>query len=64
MLYLIGIGLRFKDLSIRALDVIKKSDYIYLDNYTSILTYGLKDLKKLIGKEIILEALLLNKQAE
>ena len=54
MLYLIGIGLRFKDLSIRALDVIKKSDYIYLDNYTSILTYGLKDLKKLIGKEIIL----------
>ena len=54
MLYLIGIGLRFKDLSVRALEAIKKCDYIYLDNYTSILTYDLKDLENLIDKKIIL----------
>ena len=54
MLYIIGIGLRFKDLSIRALEILKRCDYIYLDNYTSILTYDLKDLEKLIGKKIIL----------
>jgi len=54
MLYLIGIGLMFKDLSIRALEVIKRCDYAYLDNYTSILNYSVKDLEKLIGKKIIL----------
>lgn len=54
MLYIIGIGLRYKDISLRALEVIKECDYVYLENYTSILSYKLEDLEKLIGKKVVL----------
>ena len=53
MLYLIGLGLSFKDLSIKALEAIKKSDLVYLETYTSTADFTLEELSKLIGKEII-----------
>ena len=38
MLYLIGLGLGgVQDITLRGLDAIKSSDYLYLDSYTSIL---------------------------
>jgi len=53
-LYLIGLGLDRKDLSIKGLEAIKSCLKIYLDNYTGILLYPIKELEELIGKEIIL----------
>lgn len=53
MLYLIGLGLEIKDLSLNALDCIRKCNKIYLENYTSI-GCSLNELKKLIKKDIIL----------
>lgn len=54
MLYLIGIGLGDeKDLTLNALEVIKKADFVYLENYTSALNFKVKDLEKLTNKEII-----------
>ena len=55
MLYLIGIGLRDeKDISLKGLEAVKKSDVVYLENYTSKLSCSLEDLEKLYGKKIIL----------
>ncbi len=54
MLYLIGLGLgNEKDLTLNALEIIKKSDFVYLENYTSALNFKVKDLEKLTGREII-----------
>lgn len=53
-LYIIGIGLDEKDISLKALEALKKCDVAYLENYTSVLTYPLENLKKLVEKEIIL----------
>ncbi len=53
MLNLIGIGLgNEKDLTLNALEAIKKSDIIYLENYTSLIGFDIKDLEKLIEKKI------------
>ncbi|HLC58614.1 MAG TPA: diphthine synthase [Candidatus Nanoarchaeia archaeon] len=55
MLYLIGIGLgNEKDITLNALETLKKCDFIYLENYTSKLNFNIKDFEKLIGKTIIL----------
>jgi len=53
MLYLIGLGLDLKDISLKALEVLKKCDLIYLENYTNTFTYVQKDLEKVIGKKVI-----------
>jgi len=53
MLHLIGIGLGTKDISLKALEAIKKSDLVYLETYTSASDFTLEELSKLIGKEII-----------
>jgi diphthine synthase len=53
MLYLIGIGLSFRDLSLKALEAIQKSDLVYLENYTSVSDFSIKQLSELIGKEVI-----------
>jgi diphthine synthase len=55
MLNLIGIGLNDeKDISIKGLELIKTSDFVYLENYTSKLQCSLKDLEKFYGKRILL----------
>ena len=54
-LYLIGIGLSTeKDITIRGLEIVKRCDTIYLENYTSLLQCSVADLERLYGKNIIL----------
>ena len=53
-LYFIGLGLNDeKDISINGLELIKKSDVLYLESYTSMLSCQIKNLEKLYGKKII-----------
>merc|ERR1712032_184200 len=55
VLYLIGIGLYgTKDISVRGLEIVKSSQYIYMEHYTSILGIGVEELQKFYEKEIIL----------
>jgi len=53
MFYLIGLGLNLKSISAEALDALVKCDKIYLENYTVDFPYDIKDLKKVIKKEVI-----------
>ena len=54
-LYLIGIGLcNEKVISVKGLEIIKKCDQIYLENYTSLLQCSVIDLEQFYGKKIIL----------
>lgn len=54
-LYLIGLGLSDeKDISIKGLEIIKKCEKVYLENYTSLLQCPLENLEKLYKKKIIL----------
>jgi diphthine synthase len=52
MLYVISLGLSFKDLSIKSLELLKKCSEVYLENYTSASDFSIKQLEKLIGKNI------------
>lgn len=54
MLYLIGLGLDLKDISLKALEAIKSSTKIYLETYTTTFPYKIEDLEKLLGKKVIL----------
>ncbi len=54
-LHLIGIGLENEqDITVRALDVVKNADYMYLETYTSKLACDITTLEKFYGKKIIL----------
>jgi len=53
MLYLVGLGLYDeRDLSLRALEILKGCDEIYAELYTGIFRGDIKNLEKLTGKEI------------
>src|SRR3989344_4603218 len=52
MLYLIGLGLDWKDISLKALEVLNKCDEVYLENYTSLSGFTILQLEKLIGKKV------------
>lgn len=52
MLYLIGTGLNENSLSLEALELIKNSDEVYLENYTVNFPYDAKILEEKIGKKI------------
>jgi len=52
MLYLIGLGLSWGDLSMRALEAINQSDEVYLEGYTSVSDWSVDRLKRLIGKKV------------
>ena len=55
MLSIIGIGLNDeKDISVKGLELVKSSDYIYLENYTSKLQCSLETLESFYGKKVIL----------
>ncbi len=55
MLSIIGIGLNDeKDITLKGLELIKQSDFVYLESYTSILQCDVSALEKLYGKKIIL----------
>jgi len=53
MLYLIGLGLNEKSISLEGLEAIKKCKKIYLDTYTVNFPYSEKNLEKIIKKKII-----------
>ncbi|MFW6220287.1 MAG: diphthine synthase [Nanoarchaeota archaeon] len=53
-LYIIGIGLfDEKDITIKGLEAVKKSKYVYLENYTSKFDSSLERLEKFYEKKII-----------
>jgi len=55
VLYLIGLGLcNEKDITVKGLEYIKQSDYIYMEYYTSILGKDSTKLEEYYGKKIIL----------
>ncbi|MFT4260973.1 MAG: diphthine synthase [Candidatus Woesearchaeota archaeon] len=54
MLYLIGLGLNSKSISVEALEIIKSSDKVFLENYTSILECSKEELEEFYGKKIVL----------
>lgn len=54
MFYIIGIGLKPKQISFEAIEAIKSCKEVYIDNYTNIFSKGnLEDLEKIIEKKII-----------
>lgn len=53
MLYLIGLGLGKKDISLKALEALKKCRKIYAETYTAKFQYSLKEIEKIINKKII-----------
>ncbi len=54
-LYLIGLGLADeKDISVKGLEIVKKADTIYLEQYTSLLQCTVADLEQFYGKKITL----------
>jgi diphthine synthase len=54
MLYLVGLGLDLKDISLKALEVIKECDEVFLENYTITFPYTVEELEKVINKKIAL----------
>ncbi|MEM2956532.1 MAG: diphthine synthase [Candidatus Pacearchaeota archaeon] len=53
MLYLIGLGLDKKDISLKAIEAIRSCKHIYWETYTNVYNYSQKDIEKVIGKKII-----------
>lgn len=54
-LYMIGIGLYDeKDITLKGLELIKKSNFVYLENYTSKLSISVNKLEKEYKKSVIL----------
>jgi len=50
MLYLVGLGLYDeKDISLRAIEILKSADEIYAENYTNFYHGNLKNLEKIAG---------------
>jgi diphthine synthase len=55
VLYFIGLGLNDeKDISVKGLNLVKKADVVYLENYTAVLNCPIEALEKLYEKKIIL----------
>ncbi|MEK6859492.1 MAG: diphthine synthase [Nanoarchaeota archaeon] len=53
MLYLIGLGLNEKGITLEGIEAIKKCKKIYLEIYTVDFPYSAEKLEKVIGKKII-----------
>ncbi len=50
-LYMIGLGLGDeKDVTVKGLEIIKKSKRVFLESYTSVLTCGIERLSEFYGK--------------
>ncbi|KKM86908.1 hypothetical protein LCGC14_1274180 [marine sediment metagenome] len=46
MLYLIGLGLNEKGISLEGLEAVKKCEKVYLESYTAEIPYSKEDLEK------------------
>ncbi len=53
MLYIIGLGLNLKGISVEGAEIVKRAKKIYLENYTVDFPYKLTDLTEILGKKII-----------
>ena len=54
MLYLVGLGLGdAKDISVKGLEIVKKVGKVYLENYTSILCCGQRELEEFYGRQVV-----------
>jgi len=53
MLYIIGLGLNEKGLSLEGREAVKKCSQIYLENYTVEFPYSIDKLKEIIGKKFV-----------
>ena len=53
MLYLIGLGLSERDLSLKAFELLKKIVNIYVDTYTNYFDFDLLWLEKELNKKIV-----------
>ena len=58
MLYFVGLGLGdVKDITVKGLEIVRKCDRVYLEAYTSMLTYGGKGaLEEFYGRSDLIEA--------
>ena len=58
MLYFIGLGLGdVKDITVKGLEIVRKCERVYLEAYTSVLTYGGKTaLEEFYGRYDLVEA--------
>jgi len=58
MLYFIGLGLGdVKDITVKGLEIVRKCERVYLEAYTSVLTYGGKTaLEEFYGRSDLIEA--------
>jgi diphthine synthase len=54
MLYIIGLGLNVKGISLEGLEAAKKCNKVYLESYTVDFPYEIKKLEKIINKKIII----------
>ncbi len=52
MLYIIGIGMDEEDLTLKAINLLKESEKIYVEFYTNIWQGSIENLEKIIGKKI------------
>ena len=52
MLYLIGLGLSWKDLSMKALEALNICEEVYLEGYTSVADFTPLQLQRLLGKPV------------
>jgi len=54
-LHFIGTGLgNEQDISLKGLELVKKADKVYLENYTAVLNCSIADLEKAYGKKVSL----------
>ena len=53
MLYLIGLGLDAKGISLKGIEAVKKCKKIYLENYTVDFPYPIERLNEILNKKII-----------
>ncbi|MDD5699863.1 MAG: diphthine synthase [Candidatus Nanoarchaeia archaeon] len=53
MLYLIGLGLNEKGISLEGIEAIKKCKIVFLEDYTVEFSYSAEKLEKIIGKKVI-----------
>lgn len=55
MLYIVGFGLySYRDITLRGLEIVKKSNRVYLEHYTSVHGESLEEFESLIGNEVCL----------
>ncbi len=54
MLYIIGLGLNEKSISLEGIEAIEKCEKVYLENYTVEFHYDIEKLEVIAGKKIII----------